>query len=129
MDSDSYDSSDEIENNLMVIKNLPKYIIQLYELNLNKNTLLNVAEDLVTLIEDYDIHRQINDYHNELIEIYNEVVKDYLKYECPLGILDQDRNFLSTNFVEWAYENTDRGLELDYIEKIYNSVNINLSIE
>ena len=129
MESDSYDSSDENENNLIVIKNLPKYIIELYELNLNKNTLLNVAENLVTLIEDYDIHRQINDYRDELIEIYNEVIKDYLKYECPLNILDQDRNFLITNFVEWAYENTDRGLELDYIEKIYNCVNINISFE
>lgn len=129
MDSDSYDSSDEMQNNLIVIKNLPKYIINLYESNLNKNTLLNVAEDLVTLIEDYDIHRQINDYRDELIEIYNEVVKDYLKYECPLGILDQDRNFLINNFVEWAYENTDRGLELDYIEKIYYSVNIIYSLE
>lgn len=127
MDSDSYDSSDEMQNNLIVINNLPKYIINLYESN--KNTLLNVAEDLVTLIEDYDIHRQINDYRDELIEIYNEVVKDYLQYECPLGILDQDRNFLINNFVEWAYENTNRGLELDYIEKIYYSVNINLSIE
>jgi hypothetical protein len=129
MDSDSYDSSDEMQNNLIVIQNLPKYIINLYESNLNKNTLLNVQEDLLTLIEDYDIHRQINDYRDELIEIYNEVVKDYLKYECPLGILDQDRNFLINNFVEWAYENTNRGLELDYIEKIYYSVNINLSIE
>jgi hypothetical protein len=129
MDSDSYDSSDENENNLIVIKNLPKYIIELYESNLNKNTLINVAENLVTLIEDYDIYRQINDYRDELIEIYNEVVKDYLKYECPLNILDQDRNFLITNFVEWAYENTDRGLELDYIEKIYNCVNINISFE
>ena len=124
MDSDSYDSSDE-KNNEIIIKNLPKYIIDLYELNLNKNTLLNVQEDLITLIEDYDIHRQINDYYSELTEIYDNVVKEYLKYECPLEILDKDRNFLVTNFIEWAYNNTDRGLELEYIEQIYNSININ----
>jgi hypothetical protein len=129
MESDSYDSSDEIENNLIVVKNLPKYIINLYESNLNKNTLANVQEDLITLIEDYDIHRQINEYYDELTEIYDDVVKDYLKYECPLEILDKDRNFLVTDFIEWAYTNTDRGLELEYIEKIYNSININYSLE
>ena len=128
MDSDSYDSSDERENSIL-IENLPKYIIKFYEEHLNKNNLLNIQQDLILLIENYDIHRQINEYNDELTEIYDNVVKEYLHYECPLEILDQDRNYLGTKFVEWAYYNTEKGLELDYIENIYYSININYSLE
>jgi hypothetical protein len=123
MDED-YDSHDdnENENEEILIKNIPYHIINLYETNIN--TIENVCNELKSLIEEYDIYRKISDYHEELYQIYENVVLEYMDIECPVEILDANNYNLLQKFIEWAYKNTERGNQLDYLERIAESAKI-----
>jgi hypothetical protein len=120
---DSYDENDENDTE-EIIENVSKYIIDLYEKHEKLRTLETVKTELICQIEEYDIHRKINDYHEELYQIYCSTIKEYMELECPLEILNLGltRDSLQEKFIQWAYENTETGLELDYIERIYYSL-------
>jgi hypothetical protein len=118
-----YDTSDDdnyVEEK--IIENISEYIINLYEQNKKTDTIENVCSELISLIEQYDIYRQISEYNEELYEIYENIIKEYMYIECPVEILDANNYNLPQKFIQWAYENTQKGLKLDYIERIYHSL-------
>ena len=119
-----YNSSDDDDNYVeeKIIENISDYIINLYEKNKKTDTIENVCSELISLIEQYDIYRQISEYNEELYEIYENVIKEYMYIECPLEILDANNYNLPQKFIQWAYDNTKKGLKLDYIERIYHSL-------
>ena len=119
---DNYDSNDDNEFEEVIIKNIPSYIINLYETNIDKNTIENVYNELKSLIEEFDVYRKISDYEEELYQIYENVITEYMNNESPLEILDANYYNLPQKFIEWAYINTEKGIQLDYIEKIYHSL-------
>jgi hypothetical protein len=124
---DSYDENDENDQEEK-IENLSKYIVNLYEANVKTNTLEGIRNEIIYYIDEYDIHRKISEYHEELYQIYSATIKEYMEYECPGEILNTGLNMainissLHEKFIQWAYENTEIGLELDYIERIYYSL-------
>lgn len=117
-----YDNDDDCENE--DIKDVAQYIISNYELN--KNNIDKIRSHLINIIKNYNIERRVDDYREQLMDIYLTTVHDFLEYDCPLDIFDNNRYCLSNNFINWAYNNTEYGIELEYINKIYNKlININ----
>jgi len=117
-----YSSDDNNYDEENVIHNISDYIIKLYEKNKKTDTIENVYSELISLIEEYDIYREISEYNSELYEIYENSIKEYMYIECPVEILDANNYNLPQKFIQWAYENTQKGLKLDYIERIYHSL-------
>ena len=117
-----YSSDDNNYDEENVIHNISDCIIKLYEKNKKTDTIENVYSELISLIEEYDIYREISEYNAELYEIYENSIKEYMYIECPIEILDANNYNLPQKFIQWAYENTQKGLKLDYIERIYHSL-------
>ena len=113
---ESYDNenlSDE-ENYEIITAEL---IIDFYE----KNNLKNIRIKLQKYIEEYDINMRIDEFKNKLYTMYNDVIEEFIKIDCPLEFLNKDSYNLNIRFIDWVYENTKLGKQLEYIKNIYDS--------
>ena len=113
-----YDDDENITSQFNNDQDIESYII---EVNKNKKT-DHVKQELIDIIEDYDIERKISDYKELLYNIYIDVIETFVKEEVPFDILNKDNRLLHCNFIDWAYEVSKRGIELENIKKIYDSL-------
>ena len=120
MDSDYYSSDEEIEN--IVIDDIPNEVINMYEEGIEKECLELYAKRIVYLLEMYDIDMQMLKFEEHIDYMYEDTINEYLYRECPEKIFDKNRYGLKHKFIQWSYKNTERGNELDYLYKIYNSL-------
>jgi len=118
MDSDYYSSDDETYETINIDK-IPDEVIRIYEDALNKNTVVSVRDNILYLLNQYDVHRKMTDFENEMMEIYENVVGNYIYWEAPLEVFDANKYDLPQQFIQWAYTSTDRGIQLEYLEKIF----------
>lgn len=116
---DYYSSDDEFDSNEISIENIPREIDRIYKLACSKGLLDEVKNQLLSLLNIYKIDIKFVDFQNKMMTIYDDVIENYLYYKCPQGILDANSYNLKQKFVEWALTNTKRGIELDYLDKIY----------
>ena len=123
MDSDHYTSEDEHYDRDILIKDIPNEVIRLYENGIKNNKLNLLQSEIVSLLNLYDINRKISDFENQMICIYENIIANYLYRESPGEILDANSYNLPQKFLEWVYSNTDKGIQLEYLEKIYISLN------
>jgi hypothetical protein len=121
MDSDDYTSDDD-KGEEILIDNIPKEVISIYENAINKNTIGSVRDTIIYLLHQYDILRKVSDFENEMAEIYEDTVKHYMYWQAPLEVFDTNNYNLQQKFVQWAYSSTERGIELEYLEQIYFSL-------
>lgn len=118
MDSDYYTSDDEKQDEIN-IDEIPKEVIRIYENACKKNILDAVSGKIIYLLEEYDISRRVLDFEEEVFGIYHDVVENYMYWEAPGEILNGNNYDLSHKFLQWIYSNTDKGIELEYLEQIY----------
>jgi hypothetical protein len=108
-ENENYDETNEIIT--------AEFIIDLYE----KNDLKNIKIKLQKYIEEYDIELHIDEFKSILYTMYNDVIEEFIKIDCPLEFLNKDSYNLNTRFIDWVYENTKLGKQLEYIKNIYDS--------
>jgi hypothetical protein len=119
MNNDSdYDEDAEQEKNI-IYNELD--IIKYYESNLNN--LQGIKSEILNMIEIFNVELKIIDFRDKIYNIYLDVVKSHLDINCPLDILNTDDRYLSAKFVNFVFFNTEYGINLDYIERIYNTFN------
>jgi len=111
--NDTYDD-DSIELEPLIIKNETDIIY-------HYNDALTVDEmDLVHMaVINFEVDDKISEYNAELYDLYKSVVEEFVQIECPTHIFDTGlHNSLMTNFIDYAYYNSDKGQELEFIKKI-----------
>jgi hypothetical protein len=118
MDSDYYSSDDETYEEISHDK-IPGEVTRIYEDALKKNTVVSVRQNIIYLLNQYDVHRKMTDFENEMMEIYENVIGHYIHWEAPLEVFDANKYDLPQKFIQWAYSSTDRGIELEYLENIF----------
>jgi hypothetical protein len=118
MDLDNYSSDDDTYEEISDNK-IPEEVIRKYKDALKKNTLSNVRQNIIYLLNQYDIERKLTNFENEMFEIYENVIEHYIYYQSPLEVFDANKYNLGQQFIQWAYSSTDRGIELKYLENIY----------
>lgn len=118
MDSEYY-SSDEDDEMEIPIDLIPREVERLYESACNRGTLDVMKNQILSLLNIYKIDIKITDYQNELMDIYEDVIQNYLDYQCPEKVLDANSHDLKQKFIQWALTNTEKGIELDYLDSIY----------
>ncbi len=118
MDSDYYSSDDEVEQEIL-IRDIPKEVQRLYENADTEEKLNNIKYHLINLMDLYDLSLKTVNFENEMFEIYENVIKEYIYWQAPCEILDANDYDLPQKFLQWAYENTEKGIELEYLNSIY----------
>ena len=118
MDSDYYSSDDEVEQEILG-RDIPKEVERLYENADTEEKLNNIKYHLINLMDLYDLSLKTVDFENEMFEIYENVIKEYIYWQAPCEILDANDYDLPQKFLQWAYENTEKGIELEYLNSIY----------
>ncbi len=121
MDSDYYTSDDDGEQEIQ-IKNIPAEVSRLYENADTPDKLNNIKYHLIDLMDAYSLSIKTVNFENEMFDMYENVIKEYIYWEAPGEILDANSYNLPQKFVQWAYENTEKGIELDYLNSIYTEV-------
>ena len=115
MEEYDYENTSDEETNEIITAEL---IINLYE----KNDLKNIKIKLQKYIEEYDIDMHIDEFKNKLYIMYEEVIEEFIKIDCPLEFLNKNSHNLHIRFIDWVYENTKLGKQLEYIKNIYDSI-------
>jgi hypothetical protein len=116
MDSD-YENDFENETNESITAS---YIINIYEDN--KDNIKNVKNELLYLINSFNIEKNISYYRDELYDIYYDVIKKHIDENGTLNILENKYN-LCGKFIDWVYMNTLKGKEFAYLEEICININ------
>jgi hypothetical protein len=119
MDSDNYYSSDEEVENVILIKDIPKEVLRIYEKADSEEKLKSVSNHLIDLMNTYNLSIKTIDFEDEIYNMYEDVIKEYIYWQAPEKILDANSYNLPQKFLEWAYNNTDKGIELSYLNDIY----------
>jgi hypothetical protein len=118
MDSDYY-SSDEEDDNVILVKDIPKEVLRIYEKADTEEKLKNVRNHLIDLMNVYNLSIKTIDFEEEIYYMYEDIIKEYIYWQAPGEILDGNFYNLPQKFLEWAYNNTDKGIELSYLNDIY----------
>jgi len=118
MDSDNY-CSDEENDPKILIKDIPKEVARLYEKANTEEKLNNIKFHLIDLMDGYSLSLKTVDFEEEIYNMYENVIKEYIHWQAPGEILDANSYNLSQKFLEWAYSNTEKGIELNYLNDIY----------
>jgi len=121
MDSDYYSSDEEIER-VIVIKDIPKEVTRLYENANTKEKLNNIKYHLIDLMDAYKLSLKTVEFEDEIYDMYENVIKEYIYWQAPGEILDGNSYNLPQKFLEWAYNNTEKGIELNYLNDIYTEL-------
>jgi hypothetical protein len=121
MDSDYYSSDDETYEEISYYK-IPGEVTRIYEDALKRNTVVSVRQNIIYLLNQYDVHRKMTDFENEMMEIYENVIGHYIHWQAPLEVFDANKYDLPQQFIQWAYSSTDRGIQLEYLEKIFDTL-------
>jgi hypothetical protein len=121
MDSDYYSSDEEIER-VIVIKDIPKEVTRLYENANTKEKLINIKYHLIDLMDAYKLSLKTVEFEDEIYDMYENVIKEYIYWQAPGEILDGNSYNLPQKFLEWAYNNTEKGIELNYLNDIYTEL-------
>ena len=61
-------------------------------------------------------------FQDELMCIYKDVIDGYLYTQAPGEVFNANSYNLMQEFIIWALENTDKGIELQYLDRIYMSI-------
>lgn len=117
MDSDYYSSDDDEQE--ILVKNIPKEVFRLYENADTEDKLLHVKYYIIDLLDSYNLSLKTVEFEDGMLEMYENVIKEYMYWQSPVEILDGNDYDLPQKFLEWAYKNTDQGIELDYMNSIY----------
>ena len=118
MDSDNYYSDEEVEQKIL-IKDIPKEVERLYEKADTEEKLNSIKYHLIDLLDEYNLSLKTVDFEEEIYNMYENVIKEYIYYQAPGEILNGNSYNLSQKFLEWAYTNTEKGIELNYLNDIY----------
>jgi hypothetical protein len=73
-------------------------------------------------LDIYDINMHMIKFEEQINHMYDMTIDEYLYRDCPEKILNKNRNGLRQRYIQWMYENTQKGNELDYLYKMYNSL-------
>jgi hypothetical protein len=118
MDSDYYSSDEDCEQQILV-ENIPKEVTRLYEKADTEEKLNNIKHHLIDLLDAYKLSLRIVEFEDEMYGIYENVIREYIYWQAPGEILDGNDYNLPQKFLEWAYKNTEKGSELEYLDSIY----------
>ena len=123
MNSDFYISDDDVyEDDEIAIDDIPAEVERIYENACNRGTLHDVKIHLTSLLNIYDINRKMIKFQDELMCIYKDVIDGYLYTQAPGEVFNANSYNLMQEFIIWALENTDKGIELQYLDRIYMSI-------
>lgn len=118
MDSDDYTSDDDNEQEYLV-REIPKEVTRLYEKADTIEKLNNIKYHLINLMDAYNLSLKTSEFEDEIFDMYENVIKEYIYWEAPGEILNGNSYNLPQKFLEWAYANTEKGIELEYLNSIY----------
>jgi len=121
MDSDNYSSDEEVEQEIL-IKDIPKEVSKIYDKADTEEKLKNVKNHLIYLMNEYNLSLKTIDFQDEIFDMYENVIKEYIYWQAPGEILDGNSYNLPQKFLEWAYNNTEKGIELSYLNDIYSEL-------
>ena len=108
-----YDNDDNQEELIT-----PDLIINLYEKN--KDDITHIKYTLRNYIEYYDIQYKIDEFKKIIYEMYIDIIEEFIEIDCPLEFFNKNDRLLHIKFIDWVYDNTDKGIELEYISNIYD---------
>ncbi len=121
MDSDYYSSDEDVEHEIQ-IKDIPAEVERLYENADTEEKLKGIRNYLIDLMNVYNLSLKTVEFEDEMYEMYENVIKEYIYWQAPGEILNANSYNLPQKFTEWAYKNTKKGAELDYLNSIYNQL-------
>lgn len=112
--NDTYDDEEELEP--LQIKT--ESDILKYYTDANSNEELQLVYDA---IEDFNIEKKILEYNDVIYQLYKDVVEPWISKECPTHIFDTGlHNSQMTRFMQYVYNNTYKGKELNIVQNIYD---------
>ncbi len=121
MNSD-YCSSDEENESEILAKDIPKEVLRIYDKANTEEKLKNVKTHLINLMDEYNLSLKIVDFEDEIFDMYEDVIKEYIYCQAPGEIFDKNSYNLPQKFLEWVYNNTEKGVELNYLNDIYSEL-------